>query len=181
MFQFLKRRLRDVQTLAQLCTSAEELAHQQGRSKPGSEHFILAALNLPDQSATHAFTSLGLTEKQFQDALAAQRSDALASVGISTTAAAGLTNMLSALHPAKSALYETEPSGQSLVKRLADTRKIRSARFLIGADVLIAAAQECYTPSSRAFQKLGISSDQLTEAAQRSIDLTHGRIDAKVL
>ncbi|QIB65719.1 Clp protease N-terminal domain-containing protein [Kineobactrum salinum] len=169
MFQLFKRKLRDAQTLARLCTLAEDLAHQQGRSKPGSEHFILAALALPDQTAAQAFASLGLTEQQFQDALAAQRSDALASVGISTTAVE-VTNLPSALPLPKSALYETEPSGKSLVKRLAETRKTRTARFLLSADVLLAAAQENYTPSTRAFQKLGISPDQLVEAAQRSVN-----------
>lgn len=176
MFQFLKRRLHDVRTLALLCTSAEELAQQQGRSKPGSEHFILAALALPDQTAAQAFANLGLSEKKFQAALVAQRSDALASVGISTSEAE-LTEMPSELPPSKSALYEAEPSGQALVKRLADSRKTRSKRFLSGADVLLAAAHECYTPASRAFQKLGISTGQLTEAAQRSIHATFGHID----
>lgn len=177
MFQLFKRRLRDVRTLARLCTSAEELAHQQGRPKPGSEHFILAALALPDQSATQAFASLGLTEEKFQGALAAQRSDALTSIGVSTTAI-GLEDLHPVLPSAKSVLYETEPSGQSLVKRLADTRKTRTKRFLLGADVLLAAAQESYTPSSRAFQKLGISANQLAAAAQRSINQTCGGIDA---
>lgn len=174
MFQMIKRRLHDVRTLSRLCTTAEDIAHQQGRSKPGSEHFILAALALPDQTAAQAFTNLGLTEQQFQDALAAQRSDALASVGVSIKAV-GVTELPSGLPQPKPVLYETEPSGQSLVKRLADTRKTRTARFLLGADVLLAAAQENYTPSTRAFQKLGISADQLAEAAQRSVNNLYGR------
>ncbi len=169
MFQMFKRRLRDVRTLARLCTTAENIAHQQGRPKPGSEHFILAALALPDQTAAQAFTTLGLTEQQFQDALAAQRSDALFSVGVSIKAI-GVTDPSSDLPLPKSVLYETEPSGQSLVKRLADTRKTRTARFLLGADVLLAAAQENYTPSTRAFRKLGISAEQLTEAALQSVN-----------
>lgn len=173
MLQFFKRRLRDVRTLARLCTSAEELAHQQGRPKPGSEHFILAALSLSDQTAAQAFARLGLTGQQFQDALVAQRSDALASVGLSNSAA-DPTKQPSALPVPKSALYEAEPSGQSLVKRLADTRKTRTARWLLGADVLLAAAEERYTPSSRAFQKLGVSADQLADAARRSINSSSG-------
>ncbi len=174
MFQIFKRRLRDVRTLAWLCTTAEHLAHQQGRPKPGSEHFILAALALPDQTAAQAFANLGLTEQQFQDALAAQRHDALASVGVSIKAI-GVPDLPSDLPLPKSVLYETEPSGQSLVKRLADTRKTRAARFLLGADVLLAAAQENYTPSTRAFQKLGISADQLAEAAQQSVNNSYER------
>lgn len=164
----IKRRICDVRTLSQLCATAEDIAHQQGRSRPGSEHFILAALALPDQTAAQAFTSLGLTEQQFRDALAAQRYDALASIGVSIKTD-GAIPLPSDLPQPKPVLYETEPSGQSLVKRLADTRKSRTARSLLGADVLLAAAQESHTPSSRAFQRLGVSADQLAEAAHRTV------------
>lgn len=168
MLQLIKRRLGDVRTLSRLCKTAEDIAHQQGRSKPGSEHFILAALTLPDQTAAQAFAELGLDEQRFQDALSAQRSDALASVGVSIKAVE-VVELPSNLPQPKPALYETEPSGQSLVKRLADTRRTRASRSLLGADVLLAAAHENFTPSTRAFQKLGISSDQLAEAALRSV------------
>lgn len=170
MFESLKRRLSDVRTLTRLCTLAEEIAHQQGQSKPGSEHFILAALALPDQTAAQAFAQLGISAQRFQEALAAQRSDALASVGV-VAETGGLTQLQSFPPPLTSVLYETEPSGQALVKHLADTRKTRAGRFLLGADVLLAAAQERYTPAGRAFQKLGISAGQLTEAAEKSIRL----------
>lgn len=169
MLEQFKRRLHDVRTLARLCTSAEEIARQQGRHKPGSEHFILAALSLPDPTAAGAFASLGLTEKQFRDALVAQRADALASVGI-THAAAQLVNGASVpASPTSSCLYETKPSGQALVKRLADTRRTRAGRVLLGADVLLAAAQERYTPACRAFQKLGVSNRRLVEAASQAV------------
>ena len=168
MIQTFKRRLQDARTLARLCQVAENLALQQGRQKPGSEHFIVAALALPDQTAAHAFELLGVNERQFLEALAAQRSDALASVGVNAQAAT--SGNLPSIAPApKSALYETEPSGQTLVKRLADTRKARAKRCLLGADVLLAAAQENFTSSSRAFQRLGISASQLAESANQTI------------
>lgn len=167
MFESLKRRLSDVRTLTRLCTVAEAIAHQHGQSKPGSEHFILAALALPDQTAAQAFAHLGISAQRFQEALAAQRSDALASVGI--VAETGGVTQLPSFPPPASVLYETEPSGQALVKHLADTRKARAGRLLLGADVLLAAALERYTPSGRAFQKLGVSTVQLTEAAEKSI------------
>lgn len=65
-------------------------------------------------------------------------------------------------------MYETEPSGQSLVKRLANTHGTRAGRFLPGADILLAAAQENYTSSTRALQKLGINAKR-SEAALRSV------------
>lgn len=166
MFQSFKRKLQDVRTLASLCTQAEHLALQQGRSKPGSEHFVLAALDLPDQTARQAFERLGIDADAFRNALAGQRSDALAAVGIVTPEAA-----LAPPSPQsnKPKLYEAEPSGQRLVQQLAETRKERQARGLFSADILLAAAQERYTTTSRAFQWLGITTEQLTESATWAI------------
>jgi ATP-dependent Clp protease ATP-binding subunit ClpA len=169
MFQTIQRRLQDVRTLAALCTRAEELARQEGCPQPASEHFVLAALALPDQTAARAFARLGLTESRFREALAAQRCDALASVGV-TAAATVASDQPPAPVPPKPGAYQAAPSGQSLVQRLAETRTARAGRCLLGADVLLAAAQENHTFSSRAFRKLGIASSQLAEAARQSID-----------
>lgn len=167
MLQRFKRRWEDVRTLTRLCTSAEQIACQQGRQKPGSEHFILAALSLPDASAAQAFAAVGITAQQFRDALAAQHADALAAIGI-TDVAVDVDEQ--APPPAKpSALYEAEPSGQVLVQRLAETRGTRAGRVLLGADVLLAAAQENHTSAGRAFHKLGVSPQRLADAAQEAI------------
>lgn len=169
MFQTFKRKLQDMRTLSRLCALAEELARQDRCPQPGSEHFVLAALALPDQTAMRAFAHLGLTEGRFRDALAAQRSDALASVGV-TAARAGSSGGEAALLAPKSAAYQAAPSGQSLVQRLAQTRQARAGRCLLGADVLLAAAQENYTSAGRAFQKLGITPGQLAASAGQSIE-----------
>jgi hypothetical protein len=167
MLQVVKRRLQDVRTLSRICTLAEAIAHQDGRPRPASEHFVLAALALPDRTAAHAFSQLGIDERRFRDALAAQRSQALASVGVDAT----LTTPFPAAPPApKPALYQAQASGQALVKRLADTRKARVARRLLGADVLLAAAQEEHTASSRAFKGLGISPATLAAAASSALE-----------
>jgi hypothetical protein len=167
MLQVFKRKLQDMRTLARICTLAEEFAHQDGRPKPASEHFVLAALALPDQTAAQAFAQLGIDERRFRDALAAQRSQALASVGIDTALSPAFP---AAASPPKPALYQTQASGQALVKRLADTRKARVARGLLGADVLLAAAEEEHTPASRAFKGLGIGGAALAAAASRVLE-----------
>lgn len=167
MFQMVKRRLRDVRTLATLCKRAEEIAHEQGRAKPGSEHFILAALALPDRTAAGAFQQLGLTEEKFREALHSQRVDALRAVGVTVPETAFSTTPVGRVP--ESRLYEAEPSGQALVKRLYDAREARGGRTLLGADVVLAVAQENHTPSSRAFHWLGVSKTALANAANHAI------------
>lgn len=167
MFQMVRRKLHDIRTLAKLCTLAEEIAREQGRAKPGSEHFVLSALALPDQTVARAFRQLGITEERFKEALHSQRVDALKAVGVSTSAA-GISPHSIEPRP-KPILYEAEPSGQDLVKRLTDSRRARRGRTLLGADVLLAASQESFTPSSRAFQRLGVSTVRLADAANQAI------------
>ncbi|HVE52601.1 MAG TPA: Clp protease N-terminal domain-containing protein [Ramlibacter sp.] len=175
MFQMFMRKLQDVRTLSGLCTVAEEAARRLGGGAPGSEHFILAALELPDGTAARAFAELGLDAARFREALSAQRSDALASVGISASATQAVQSGSAPPAGPRPALYEAGPSGQSLVQRLADARSTRAGRSLLGADVLLAAAQENHTPASRAFRTLGIRSEQLVVAANRSIASAGGR------
>ncbi|MGH6647625.1 hypothetical protein [Aquabacterium sp.] len=43
----LKQRVRDMGTIKSLCLGAEEHAQQDGQDKPGAEHFLLSALDLP--------------------------------------------------------------------------------------------------------------------------------------
>jgi hypothetical protein len=51
MFDRLRHRLRGVGTLKTLCEAAEQHARRAGQDQPGAEHFVLAALDLPDGSA----------------------------------------------------------------------------------------------------------------------------------
>jgi hypothetical protein len=177
MFTSFNRYVQDARTLAKLCSAAEEIARAHGRAKPGSEHFVLAALGFADKTACEAFKHLSLTEAAFLDALTSQHEAALASIGISLPTMAG--EPAQTLVPPKGSLYETEPSGKSLVQRLADSRGTRKGRHLLSADILFAVAQETYTSASRAFRTLGISAAQLTDAASAAIvDHTSGEGDA---
>ncbi len=105
----------------------------------------------------------------FSKAMATQFADALAAVGVVVTrsAQAGTTSSVD-VAPAP-ALYEAEPSGQALMQRIAATRHSRATRCLMGADVLLASAQEEHTIAARAFAALGVTKPQLTEAAHEAI------------
>ena len=54
MPQILKRRIGEMRTIKTLCTDAERHAHADGAREPGLEHFLLAALDLPDGTLERA-------------------------------------------------------------------------------------------------------------------------------
>ncbi|MGS1077837.1 Clp protease N-terminal domain-containing protein [Pseudoxanthomonas beigongshangi] len=164
MLRSLSRYVKDARTLTQLCSRAEEIARGHGHVKPGSEHFVLAALGLADKTASGAFRHLSLTEAAFLGALASQHETALASIGV-TRPAASADPSARALVPPKGSLYEAGPSGQSVVQRLAESRGARKGRELLGADVLLGVAQETHTSAARAFRALGISAERMVDAA----------------
>lgn len=166
MIAALRQRLRDMRTLARLCTAAEACARQAGQARPGSEHFLLAALGLPDGSAARAFDALGLSAQAFGEALQAQRQQALAAVGVVASPAAGAAPV--PLPPA-AALYEAQPSGAALLQHLAATRHARRARSLAGADVLLAVADETHSPAARALRGLRVDAGRLRAAAQAAL------------
>lgn len=164
----LSRYFHDARTLSKLCKGAEDMARIHGRAKPASEHFVLAALGLPDGTASKAFERLSIDKSRFVAALEAQRASALAAVGVHLSPAA-MARPASTLLPPASKLYEAEPSGQSLVQRLAASRGERKGRRLFGADVLLAVAQEVNSSASRAFHELAIDAAMLTAAASAEV------------
>lgn len=169
MFASIKARFQDTKTIARLCEEAELSARADGRVKPGSEHFVLAALRLPDDTARHAFRSLGLTANSFSKAIATQFVDALAAVGVVVQRSAQDDTTSPARVAPIPNLYEAEPSGQALVQRIAATRDSRKGRCLMSADVLLASAQEQHTTTSRAFASLGVTRLQLIEVANEAM------------
>ncbi|WP_141454197.1 peptidase [Pseudoxanthomonas sp. z9] len=168
MFMSLSRYVKDARTLAKLCSRAEEIARDHGHARPGSEHFVLAALGLADKTASEAFGHLALTEAAFLGALASQHEAALASIGVARPAVSAGPPAQTRVAP-KGSLYEAGPSGQSLVQRLAESRGARKGRELLGADVLLGVAQEVHTSAARAFRGLGISAEQMADAASAAM------------
>ncbi|MBC7995878.1 MAG: peptidase [Rhizobacter sp.] len=169
MFASVKARFQDTKTIALLCTQAEQSARAEGRVKPGSEHFVLAALQLPDDTARHAFRSLGIDANAFNKAIATQFADALAAVGVVVEPSAAAGNTSSTHVAPASTPYEAEPSGQALMQRIAASRNSRPTRCLMSADVLLASAQQEHSIASRAFASLGVSKQQLADAANQAI------------
>lgn len=161
MIQAIRRRLTDMRVLSRLCRGAEACARDDGQLRPGSEHFVLAALSLPDATAARALAALGLDADAFRIALRAQRRHALEAVGMCVQAGADAAVPL----PPAAALFEAQPSGAELVRQLATTRHGRRGRGLAGADVLLAVAEQVHSPAARAFRTLQVDAARLRAAA----------------
>lgn len=167
MFSSIKRRLGDMATIKALCTAALRHANAEGKQHPGAEHFVLAALELPDGSASATFRRLQADPAQFRAAVEAQYQEALANVGLD---AGGAMPAATPVAPA-GGLYQAGASGQSLMQELASLDK--GGRPLLGAHVLLAASVSRQGVAARALRTMGIAPDALAEAAHAELQ-AHG-------
>lgn len=151
-----------MRTIARLCTAAEHIAG----AEPGSEHLVLASLDLPDGSSREAFARLGLSREAFADAIQAQFADALGSVGLELPASEATTE--TSPKP-RSMLYRAAPSGQALIERLVQSPRRAARQPLAGADILLAVAEEHFSIAARAFARLDIRREQLAAAANQAL------------
>lgn len=164
MFQKLKQRFHDVQTIKTLCEGAERHANSDGQLEPGAEHFILAALELPDGTAQKAFQRVNADPAQFSSAIARQYADALGNVGVHMPEEAPPVAHASERRP-----YKASASGQALFQMLVGIRESTSNGPLLGAHVLIAASMAQYGVVPRALRCMGIDPATLQEAARAEI------------
>ncbi|SDG80517.1 Clp amino terminal domain-containing protein, pathogenicity island component [Duganella sp. OV458] len=88
MFAKLKQRWKDTRTIMALSLDAERRALQEGQRHPGAEHYMLAALDLPDGSARRVFERLGADPDAYRAALANRHTAALNAMGLHVDAAA---------------------------------------------------------------------------------------------
>lgn len=157
MFSGIKSKLDDMSIIKRLCERAEAHALHDQQREPGAEHFLLAALDLPDGTARLAFERAGVEPDALQAAIERQYGDALRSLGL--TADAPHETSISANPGA----YQAAPSGQAVMQELAATRKDHAP--LLGAHVvgIVAAMSQGVAP--RALRALGVDSATLKSAA----------------
>ncbi len=167
MFRRLKQRLQDMRTIARLCSEADQAALREGSRAPGAEHFLLAALALPDGSARRAFARISASPDGLVAAIAAQYGDALRSVG-----AGGLQLDAPVALGELPRLHQAQASGQSVLRRLAVERKTGAARPLVGADVVAVIAAMQHGVAARALRALGADTQALAEAARAEAERT---------
>lgn len=165
MLSNLKQRFRDAKTISTLCSVAERYANASGEEEPGAEHFVLAALDLPDGSARRAFARLGADPARFGAAIEVQYQQALQCVGIDSKV---LQEVAADAISARRGLYHAQASGQELMQRMAADRRSDSS-MLCGAHVLIAASASEHGVVPRALRAMGIDSQRLAAAARAEI------------
>jgi ATP-dependent Clp protease ATP-binding subunit ClpA len=164
MFRQLKHRFLSMRTLSQLCTQAEVHARASGQAAPGAEHFLLAAIDLPDGSARRAFESIGADPATVRSAIEQQYRNALQGLGLGNAA----LPQAAALEPHAPGLYRAQPSGQELVQALARTRKDQGGP-LLGAHVVLAVTAMSQGVAARTLRAMGIDAAQLAAAAQAQV------------
>jgi ATP-dependent Clp protease ATP-binding subunit ClpA len=165
MFQRIRRRFKDMGTLKVLCEGAERHALQDGQQEPGAEHFLLAALDLPDGAARRTFARLAADPDRLREAIAQQHGDALRGIGIDPSLVA-LMEEGGAPPQAARAIYSTKPSGQAVIHELAAQREHDKDAPLSGAHVVLAVASVRQGASVRALARLGIGLDAIGAAAR---------------
>ena len=169
MFRQLQHRFQSMRTLSRLCTEAEAHARAGGQAAPGAEHFLLAAIDLPEGSARRAFESIGADPAAVRGAIEQQYRDALYGLGLGGAA----LPQAPALVPAGPGPYRAQPSGQELVQALARTRKDQGGP-LLGAHVVLAVAAMSQGVAARTLRAMRIDPAQLGAAARAQVPAQAG-------
>lgn len=154
MLKKLTQTFRDMGTIKTLCEAAERIANEEHQAKPGAEHFVLAALELPDGSAARVFAKLGISSDGFRDALRETHRAALRVVGVGADAIAGSEQDVPPL-PRPQELYDAAPSGEAVLKGLAALRTRGVSGPLLGVHVLEVVSAMQHGTTARAFSLLG--------------------------
>ncbi len=154
MFTRLKQKIDDMKTISELCQGAEKHANLSGNKKPGVEHFMLSALDLPDGAARGVFKRLDIEPDGVSQAIKLQHIDALNKIGIDIKSMDLDLNASEVVQPT-SKLYDTQPSGQVLLQDLHQLNKNRSAP-LSGVHILEVIASMENGIATRALKKMGV-------------------------
>ena len=165
MFDRLKQNFRDMGTIKTLCEAAERIANAEQQKAPSAEHFVLAALELPDGSAARVFRKLGLSAETFHEALRELHRAALSAAGVSKEQILGSERSVPPL-PQPGDIYRATPSGDAVLKGLAALRKRGVTAPLTGVHVLEVVAAMQHGPTARAFNLLGRDPTSVMAAIQ---------------
>ena len=171
MLNRLRQRIRDARTIKVLCEKAEQHANANGQREPGSEHFLMAALELSDGTARNAFRRLNADPDQFEAAVAQQYSSALQDVGIELARGNSLASEATPV-PANTGIYKAKPSVEALMQTLWELKKADSAP-LLGAHVVLAATSAQFGVTTRTLQSMGVDPAGLAAAAKAEIASSH--------
>ncbi len=163
MFSRIKARFNDIGTIGTLCTAAERHALREEQREPGAEHFLLAALDLPDGTARRSFEEVGADPAALKDAIARQYGDALAAIGLDVGAPSAASAGAEPL-AARPGVFNASASGQEVMQALAASRSQHAP--LLGAHVVAIVAGMPHGTAVRALRAMGVDPGQLRSAAE---------------
>jgi hypothetical protein len=169
MLKKLTQTFKDMGTIKTLCEAAERIANAEYQTAPGAEHFVLAALELPDGSAARVLAKLGLTAVDFAEAVRQTHRVALEAAGVDADHIHGSEHDVPPL-PAAREIYNAAPSGQAVLKGLAALRKRGTGR-LTGVQVLEVVSAMQHGPTTRAFALLGRDAPTVMAAIQSEMKM----------
>ncbi len=148
MFQGLINTFVNMRTLKDMFNRAEGFALSDQKTRPGAEHFLLAAIDMPDGKARAIIVDEGGDPDQISTAIAAQYQDALSEVGVQTA-----TSTESKTQPKPTVIYSAAESGKDVIQYMSKAKK---SGPLSSADLLSAIAAQEEGIAIRALRKLGV-------------------------
>lgn len=161
MFKFIKSKLQDMRTIRRLSELAEAHAQRDRQTQPGAEHFLLAALDLPDGTARRAFLDAGGDPDGLRPAIEIQYADALRSIGLE--APVENHGPEPEIRP-QNELYRAAPSGEYVMQELAANGREHGP--LLGAHVVaVVATMECGV-AARALSAMKLDRAMLKRSAE---------------
>jgi hypothetical protein len=164
MLQRLKQRIADMRTIKALSEGAERHANAMGEPEPGPEHFLLAALDLPDGLARRAFARAGADPSRLRDGIAAAHGAALAAAGADPA-------LLADDAPVRqgTGVYRAKGSMEAVMRTLAEWPRA-AGEALTGAHVAAVVASSPQGTAARALKVIGTDAAALAAAARAEID-----------
>jgi ATP-dependent Clp protease ATP-binding subunit ClpA len=154
----LRQRIGDMGVIGALCRRAEDHARRDGQTEPGAEHFLLAAVDLPDGTARRAFERVGADPAGLTSAIAAQYAGALSSLGLDLDDSPEVPG-------AAQRLYSAAPSGREVMQLLAAGRRHDDPPPLVGAHVVAVVAAMQHGVAARTLRAMGVDREALRRAA----------------
>jgi len=159
---------KDMKNISLLCLGAEKHAQRNGEEKPGAEHFLLSAFDLPDGTAKKVFERLNVDPSGINQAIKNQHIDALKNAGLDDQSIEDNLEFTEITDP-KLKLFDTTPSGQTILKTLYQLNKKRKTAFT-GAHVLEVIASMKYGIAARTLTAMGIENSALKTAITNEIN-----------
>lgn len=164
MLQRLKQRIADMRTIKTLCESAERHANAMGEQEPGPEHFLLAALDLPDGLARRALLRAGADPSLLRAGITAAHGASLAGAGVDPALVAD-----DAPVPPGTGIYRAKGAMEAVMRSLADWPRA-AGEALNGAHVAAVLASTRRGTTARALEAIGTDAAALAAAARSEID-----------